>query len=158
MVEQGTHKPLVGSSNLPLATHFRTRVLSSDVKIGTFSSLAVTRQGHPVFVQNERVTVMGVRFHKSKRLLPGVRANASKGGLGLSFGLRGVRHSIGPAGRRTTVSIPGTGISYVQQHKLSLGGTTKRISCLSTAAAIVLWRRAWLILLLGLVVLWLLSR
>jgi hypothetical protein len=58
---------------------------------------------------------MGWRFHKSVKIAPGVRLNWSKRGPGLSFGGRGMRYSVGPGGRRTTFSIPGTGLSYVKQ-------------------------------------------
>jgi uncharacterized protein DUF4236 len=58
---------------------------------------------------------MGWRFHKSVKIAPGVRLNLSKRGPGLSFGGRGMRYSVGPGGRRTTVGIPGTGLSYVKQ-------------------------------------------
>jgi len=58
---------------------------------------------------------MGWRFHKSVKIAPGVRLNLSKRGPGLSFGGRGMRYSVGPGGRRTTFSVPGTGLSYVKQ-------------------------------------------
>jgi hypothetical protein len=58
---------------------------------------------------------MGWRFHKSVKIAPGVRLNLSKRGPGLSFGRRGMRYSVGPSGRRTTFSVPGTGLSYVKQ-------------------------------------------
>jgi hypothetical protein len=56
------------------------------------------------------------RFHRSVKILPGVRLNFSKRGTGVSFGVKGFRHSVGPSGRRTTISIPGTGLSYIKQH------------------------------------------
>ncbi len=56
---------------------------------------------------------MGVRFHRSKEILPGVRLNFSKRGMGISFGKKGMRYTISPNGTtRTTVGIPGTGLSY----------------------------------------------
>ena len=58
---------------------------------------------------------MGWRFHKSVKIAPGVRLNLSKRGPGLSFGGRGMRYSVGPGGRRTTFSVPGTGLSYIKQ-------------------------------------------
>ena len=59
---------------------------------------------------------MPFRFHKSRKVLPGVRMNFSKSGIGASIGPKGLRMSIGPKGIRTTQSIPGTGISFIQQH------------------------------------------
>jgi hypothetical protein len=58
---------------------------------------------------------MGFRFHRSVRLLPGVRLNVSKSGLSASFGRRGAWFTVGPRGTRATVGIPGTGLSYTEQ-------------------------------------------
>lgn len=56
---------------------------------------------------------MGIRFRRSKKILPGVRLNLNKDSIGLSFGVRGLRYTINSKGRRTaTIGIPGTGISY----------------------------------------------
>jgi hypothetical protein len=55
---------------------------------------------------------MGFRFHRSIRLLPGVRLNLSKSGVSASVGTRGAWFTLGAKGARTTVGIPGTGISY----------------------------------------------
>ncbi|MGI8586215.1 MAG: DUF4236 domain-containing protein [Chloroflexia bacterium] len=61
---------------------------------------------------------MGFRFRRSIKILPGVRLSLGKSGLGLSASVRGARYSVGPSGRRTTFSIPGTGLSYVSRsHK-----------------------------------------
>ena len=58
---------------------------------------------------------MGLRFRKSISLLPGVRLNLSKSGVGVSAGVPGLRGSINTSGRVTgTVGIPGTGVSYVK--------------------------------------------
>ena len=56
------------------------------------------------------------RFRRSIKILPGVRWNIGKTGSSVSFGGRGFTHAIGPKGSRTTISIPGTGISYTQTH------------------------------------------
>jgi len=58
---------------------------------------------------------MPIRFHKSFKILPGIRANLSKSGIGLSEGLGPVHVSEGPRGTRETVSIPGTGVSFYEQ-------------------------------------------
>lgn len=55
---------------------------------------------------------MGWSFRKSLRLLPGVRLNVSKSGLGLSLGRRGARVSTGPGGHRMTLGVPGSGLSW----------------------------------------------
>jgi hypothetical protein len=57
---------------------------------------------------------MDFRFHRSIRLLPGVRLNLSKSGVSTSIGTRGAWLTFGKRGTRATVGIPGTGISYTQ--------------------------------------------
>jgi Protein of unknown function (DUF4236) len=54
------------------------------------------------------------RFRRSVKLFPGVRWNIGKRSSSLSFGGRGFHYTIGPKGGRTTVGIPGTGISYTE--------------------------------------------
>jgi hypothetical protein len=55
---------------------------------------------------------MGFRFRRTVRLLPGLRLNPSKSGVSASIGTRGAWLTLGRNGTRTTVGIPGTGISY----------------------------------------------
>ncbi len=52
---------------------------------------------------------MGFRFRKSFNLGKGVKATASKSGVSFSWGI--------PGKIRKTFSIPGTGISYVDEGK-----------------------------------------
>lgn len=60
---------------------------------------------------------MGFRFRKSIKLMPGVRINFSKTGIGASVGFKGFRLTKRADGRvQRTVSIPGTGISHVDSH------------------------------------------
>lgn len=57
---------------------------------------------------------MGFRMRKSIRLVPGVRLNFSKTGIGYSVGVKGYRVTHRADGRtQRTASIPGTGLSYV---------------------------------------------
>ena len=57
---------------------------------------------------------MGLRFRKSFNIGP-LRINLSKSGIGFSLGFKGFRVSRSAKGKNTaTVSLPGTGISYVQ--------------------------------------------
>lgn len=61
---------------------------------------------------------MGFRFRKSIKLPGGFRINASKSGIGYSWGTKGFRVTKTAKGTtRTTTSIPGTGISYVTESK-----------------------------------------
>lgn len=58
---------------------------------------------------------MGFRYRKSISIMPGVRMNVSKSGIGYSVGTRGARVSRSPNGRVTrTLSVPGTGVSHSQ--------------------------------------------
>jgi len=66
--------------------------------------------------------VMGFRFRKGINIIPGVRLNLSKTGLGASAGFKGFRLTKRADGRvQRTTSIPGTGVSYVESH--SAGGS-----------------------------------
>ena len=47
---------------------------------------------------------MGLFFHRSIRPLSWLR----------SAGGRGITHSIGPKGERSTIGVPGTGVSYLK--------------------------------------------
>lgn len=57
---------------------------------------------------------MGFRFRKSKNFGP-FRVNVSKSGIGWSVGTKGARYTKRADGKtQTTLSVPGTGISYVE--------------------------------------------
>lgn len=58
---------------------------------------------------------MGIRFHKSARLAPGVRLNVSKTGPSLSLGPRGASVNVSRNGVRLTLALLGTGLGYVAQ-------------------------------------------
>lgn len=56
---------------------------------------------------------MGLRFRKSLKIAPGVKLNLNKKSTSVTFGGKGVHHTISSTGKRTsTVGIPGTGLSY----------------------------------------------
>lgn len=58
---------------------------------------------------------MGSRFRRSKKIAPGVRLNINKGSASLSFGPKGLKHTVSTTGRsHTTVGIPGSGLSYTE--------------------------------------------
>src|SRR5437899_9281050 len=52
------------------------------------------------------------RFHRRIKILPGVHWSIGKKSSSVSFGGRGLTYTIGPKGSRTTVGVPGTGLSY----------------------------------------------
>ena len=56
------------------------------------------------------------RFQRSVKLFPGVRWNIGKSSSSLSFGGRGYHYTVGSRGSRTTIGIPGTGLSYTDIH------------------------------------------
>lgn len=80
---------------------------------------------------------MGVRFRKSINL--GIfRVNASKSGLGWSVGVPGARYTQMANGRtRTTASIPGTGVSWVEESKKQPKQTEKSFSWVDCALGVV---------------------
>ena len=56
---------------------------------------------------------MGTRFRRSFKVAPGVRVNLNKKSASISFGPKGLKHTVSTTGKsRTTVGIPGTGLSY----------------------------------------------
>ncbi|AGY77972.1 DUF4236 domain-containing protein [Clostridium autoethanogenum] len=61
---------------------------------------------------------MGFRFRKSIKILPGVKLNIGKKGINsVSVGGHGFTKNISKNGTRTTVGIPGSGISYTDYKK-----------------------------------------
>lgn len=65
---------------------------------------------------------MGLRYRKSIKLGKGIRLNINKNSIGLSAGVKGARVSVNSKGRKTTtLSIPGTGISYSKTSSIKSG-------------------------------------
>ena len=68
---------------------------------------------------------MGFRFRKSINLGGGFKVNLSKSGVGYSWGTKGMRFTKTATGKnRTTLSIPGSGISHVTES----GGRKKSLA------------------------------
>ena len=62
---------------------------------------------------------MGITFRKSINLGGGFRINLSKSGVGYSWGVPGYRITKTATGKvKTTLSIPGTGLRYVEESKI----------------------------------------
>lgn len=56
---------------------------------------------------------MGTRFRRSFKVAPGVRVNLNKKSASISFGPKGLKHTVSTTGKsHTTVGTPGTGLSY----------------------------------------------
>jgi hypothetical protein len=61
---------------------------------------------------------VGFRFQRRKSILPGVRLNVGKRGpSGVRFGGRGAGVTVGRRGVTATVSLLGTGLSYIFRRK-----------------------------------------
>lgn len=58
------------------------------------------------------------------KLFPGVRVNLGLGGASLSVGTRGARMNFSKRGVRSTLGIPGTGLSYISSSSWSSGNRT----------------------------------
>ena len=56
---------------------------------------------------------MGFRFHKAFSLIPGVKLNISKSGPSVSVGGHGLTENFSLKGERSTVGLPGSGVSYI---------------------------------------------
>ena len=68
-------------------------------------------------VANNKENNVGFNFRKSFKIAPGVKLNISKKGISsISAGVKGARMNVGKRGTRTTVGLPGTGLSY-SSHK-----------------------------------------
>src|ERR1700716_2046279 len=66
---------------------------------------------------------VGFRLRKSITIMPGVRMTFSKTGIGYSAGVKGYRITKRADGRtQRTVSLPGTGVSYVSTRGASQRG------------------------------------
>lgn len=62
---------------------------------------------------------MGFRFSKSIKIGKFLRLNFSKSGMGTSIGNKLFRIGISPKGViRKTITIPKTGLSYIDQNKI----------------------------------------
>jgi hypothetical protein len=58
---------------------------------------------------------MGFRFRRRKKIGPGVTLNVGKRSGSLSFGTRGASVNVGRRGSTATLSLLGTGLSYVKR-------------------------------------------
>lgn len=68
---------------------------------------------------------MGMRFHKSAKIVKGVKVNFSKSGASLSIGGKGYSVNYGKKGTRVTAGIPGTGLSYIKKSSSNTNSHSK---------------------------------
>jgi hypothetical protein len=69
------------------------------------------------FSRRATLAAMAWRFQRRKKLLPGVTLNVGKRGAGFSLGRRGARVNVGRRGVGTTLTLLGTGLSYVWRRR-----------------------------------------
>ena len=60
---------------------------------------------------------MSFRFRRRKKLLPGVTLNLGKRSASISMGPRGAKLNVGRRGVAGTVTLLGTGLSYVWRRR-----------------------------------------
>jgi tetratricopeptide (TPR) repeat protein len=77
---------------------------------------------------------MGFRMRRSVQIVPGVRFNVSKTGVGLGFGPRGLRYTVHTSGRRTFTARSGVPGVYYQTQRHSSGGPSRRPAAVSKRA------------------------
>ena len=61
---------------------------------------------------------MGFRFQRRIKIAPGISLNLSKSGVSTSIGPRGAKVTLGHGKVRTTIGVPGTGLSYTEWNSL----------------------------------------
>ena len=82
---------------------------------------------------------MGTRFRRSFKIAPGVRVNLNKKSASVSFGPKGLKHTISTTGKsHTTVGIPGTGLSYTTSSGGKSGAQQGAVQNQITAAQVQL--------------------
>lgn len=81
---------------------------------------------------------MGFRFQKRIRILPGVHINLSKTGISTSVGGKGLTVNLRGDKVKTTVGLPGTGMSYSETSSVG-GGSSGGVVLLIIAVVLVVW-------------------
>lgn len=71
---------------------------------------------------------MAFRFQKRIKMLPGVTLNFSRRGVSTSIGTTGARVTLGHGQTRTTVGLPGTGISQTSVSKSAAAQQTEQMA------------------------------
>lgn len=69
---------------------------------------------------------MAFRFRKSFKVAPGLRLNVSRSGPSVSVGGRGLTANFSSRGTRTTLSVPGSGLSFASSSSRSIYAEQRR--------------------------------
>jgi Protein of unknown function (DUF4236) len=102
---------------------------------------------------------MGLRFQRRIKVLPGLRLNLSRSGVGFSVGARGAHVGITARGQRyTSIGLPGSGLSWREYHNPhhSAGDPSAQCDLCRPGHAHVHGGGCALLVVAGLVVWWLL--
>ncbi len=67
---------------------------------------------------------MGFRFRKTFKIVPGVKLNLTKSGISTSIGSRGLTVNLKNGQAKTTLGVPGTGLSYSTSTRTSISGSS----------------------------------
>ncbi len=84
------------------------------------------------------------RFRRSIQVVPGIRLNLAKRGVSLSAGGHGFTRNFNAHGARTTVGLPGTGLSYSTRRRRSGGSTLGGLIFLLALGMLLAWGFGWL--------------
>lgn len=98
---------------------------------------------------------MSIRVNRRVKIMPGVTVNVGKKGASVSVGGRGCCQTFGKNGARTTVGIPGTGLSHTSYKKYGTGSANNTSSGqhpapIRTHAQNMMW--GWTLLILAVAV------
>jgi hypothetical protein len=64
---------------------------------------------------------MPLRFQRRITIVRGISLNLNKQSISASVGGRGAHFTVGPKGNRSTIGIPGTGLSYTSYWRTQSG-------------------------------------
>jgi hypothetical protein len=81
---------------------------------------------------------MGFRFRRSIRLAPAVRLNVGLKRTSVSIGIRGLSYTAGPAGRRVTAGVPGTGLYWTKAWRDGASGAPGLHTSLAVIGILIL--------------------
>lgn len=86
---------------------------------------------------------MGIRFQKRIKVLPGVTVNLSRSGVSTSLGPQGAKVTLGHGQRRTTVGLPGTGLSMTEVKRTQAPPGSKALPGVLVAVMVVVLVLLW---------------
>ena len=79
---------------------------------------------------------MGFKIRKSIKIAPGLKVNLSKSGASLSVGKSGLTLNISKKAVKSTIGVPGTGISHTQTLQTTNESESKKINATTVVLSI----------------------